>query len=838
MIKRKRASLWLLGSLLLVATGTLWLWIRLPGLVERRLVHAIHDLGFSEVHLNVRSVGLHHLDLASVFIGTSRAEGVSVASLILDFRLRDLKRGRIARLAAAGVALTLTGDSGGLRPVGLAPLFSGPGGQGALVLERLEVTGATATLRGSGGTLPIPFELEWRRRPGQNQTVLTARLFPRGERVTVSGHLDLDHGDGTLTATAARARALAFLPPLPPPLPQLLRLEMGLAGRIDLRGWVPAGAFLTLTTGTLEFAWNHAVIGGTAALACGFDDRWRPGNIRLKLAMTQLSGTGWRADLPLRLEARGTSPDELRLSLAPWALAAPAPLQIERLTARLTRQGERASLSGDIAATLPLDGAARLVPGASGRGSLRATGRFKLTLGPHRVEWQANGRVDGRSLQVARESLRGGLDRLSCTLRLAGQGKSLSATGALRGTGGSFAAAGLAGHDLAFTLPFRLDAGPAGARLAPPVSPAGTFVLPVLRLGETDLGSLAGPVALTGQGLTVAATLKPPAPMPVLTLDGTLRPSGEITVAYRIPPTSLRRQDGLDRLLPALKGYSVTGTLYGEGELVFRDGTWLSPASFRLSGGEFTTPGGSLAISGIEAGLRLADLWTLRSEQSQHLTFSRLKMGDVQIDDGRLAISLEGPQSLFLEAGEFRYSRGRVTILPFRFPFGAAEFAVTLYADRLRFDDTINQLMGEPAAAGDAELNGLLTLVIRDGLPTFRSGHLYSTPGMRGNLRLKRGSVVTGGMVLVEEAMSDFNYEWVRVTLESTGDKLDLTAFIQGAPAGKLPLLYDAGQRDFVRDPAGRRAVELKGLLLELRFREIDLRRLLAGGTRLTRTPR
>jgi len=838
MIKRKRASLWLLGSLLLLAAGALGLWIRLPGLVERRLVHAIRDLGFSEVHLNVRSVGLHHLDLASLFIGTSREEGVSVASLTLDFRLRDLKRGRIARLAAAGVALTLAGGPQGFRSVGLAPLFSGPGRQGALVLERLEVTGAVATLRGSGEAFPIPFDLEWRRPPGQDQTLLTARLFPRGERVTVTGRLDLDHGDGTLTATATRARALAFLPPLPPPLPQLLRLEMGLAGRIDLRGWAPAGASLTLTTDTLEFAWNRAVIDGTAALTCDFDARWRPGSIHLKLALTQRSGTGWRADLPLRLEARGTSPSELHLSLAPWALAAPAPLQIERLTARLTRQGERASLAGDFAATLPLDRAARLVPGASGRGSLRGTGRFALSLGPHRLEWQANGRVGGRSLQVARESLRGGLDRLSCTLRLAGQGKSFSVTGSLRGTGGRFTAAGLAGHDLAFTLPFRLDAGPAGVRLASPVDSAGTFALPSLRLGETDLGSLAGPVALTGQGLTVAATLKPPAPMPVLTLEGTLRPSGEITVAYRIPPTPLPRQHGLDRLLSALKDYSVAGTLYGEGKLEFRGGTWLSPASFRLSGGEFKAVDGSLTVSGIEAGLRLADLRTLRSEPGQRLTFTHLKMGDFRIDDGRLAIALEGPQSLFLEAGEFRYSRGRVTILPFRYPLGAAEFAVTLYADRLRFDDTINQLMGEPAAAGDAELNGLLTLVIRDGLPTFRSGHLYSTPGMRGNLRLKRGSVVTGGMVLVEEAMSDFNYEWVRVTLESTGDKLDLTAFIQGAPAGKLPLLYDAGQRDFVRDPAGRRAVELKGMLLELRFREIDLRRLLAGGARLTRTPR
>jgi len=816
----------------------LWLWIRLPGLVEHRLIRALHDLGFPEVHLDVRSVGLHHLDLASVFIGTARDEGVAAASLTMDFRLRDLRRGRIARLAAAGVALTLAGGPEGLRPIGLAPLRSGAGGKGTPVLERLEVAGATATLRWNGATQTVPFDLEWRRRPGQSRTDLTARLFPRGERLTIAGCLDLDHGNGTLTATAARARALAFLPPLPRPFPQLLRLELGLTGRIDLRGWVPAGASLALTTDTLEFSWARAEIGGSAALACDFDARWQPGNIRLKLALTQRSGQGWRADLPLRLEIGGASTDELNLVLAPWALAAPAPLQIEHLAARLTCRGDRTSLSGDFAATFPLRGVAALAPGTSGHGSLWGAGSFTLAGGSGGLEWQANCRAQGRSLRVAKGDLRGEFDHLAGTLRLAGRNGSCSVSGSLWGAGGSFSAAGLAGRGLGFTLPLRLDSGPGGIRLATPAGPAGAFTLAALRAEGIDLGSLAGPAALTREGFTVTATLKPPPPIPGLALAGTLRPGGEITIAYRIPPTLLRHGDRLDRLLPALKGYSIAGTLTGTGQVALRHGAWLSPASFELSGGECQATDGSLAVTGIEAELRLADLRAIRSEQGQRITFTRLKMGDFQIDDGRLAITLEGPQSLFLEAGEFLYSRGRVTILPFRYPFGATEFAVTLYADRLRFDDTINQLLGEPTAAGDAELNGLLTLTVRDGLPIFQSGHLYSTPGVRGNLRLKRGSVVTGGMVLVEEAMSDFNYEWVRVSLESTGDKLNMTAFIQGAPAGKLPLLYDAGKRDFVRDPAGRRAIELKGLLLELRFREIDLRRLLAGGARLTLTSR
>ena len=81
--------------------------------------------------------------------------------------------------------------------------------------------------------------------------------------------------------------------------------------------------------------------------------------------------------------------------------------------------------------------------------------------------------------------------------------------------------------------------------------------------------------------------------------------------------------------------------------------------------------------------------------------------------------------------------------------------------------------------------------------------------------------------------MSDFNYDWVRVTLESSGEKLNLTAFINGAPARKLPLVYDPGKREFLREPQGKRSVDLKGLLLELRFREIDLKALLSGGSRV-----
>ncbi|MCU0287490.1 MAG: hypothetical protein MUF15_13985, partial [Acidobacteria bacterium] len=84
-----------------------------------------------------------------------------------------------------------------------------------------------------------------------------------------------------------------------------------------------------------------------------------------------------------------------------------------------------------------------------------------------------------------------------------------------------------------------------------------------------------------------------------------------------------------------------------------------------------------------------------------------------------------------------------------------------------------------------------------------------------------------------EEAVKNFDYEWIKLKLDTIKNKLNVTAFINGVPADKLPLTYDMKTKNIVRDAAGKRTLELKGLLLELRFKDLDLKRLMRGGFKI-----
>jgi len=130
-------------------------------------------------------------------------------------------------------------------------------------------------------------------------------------------------------------------------------------------------------------------------------------------------------------------------------------------------------------------------------------------------------------------------------------------------------------------------------------------------------------------------------------------------------------------------------------------------------------------------------------------------------------------------------------------------------------------------ASGEGELNGIIPLSVREGNLVFNHGYLYSKPGAKGNIKIENSKQVSGGVVIVEEAMKDFLYSSIKIKLNTENDYLNIFVYIDGFPNRKLPLIYDSKQKDFVRHPDGKGRVSLKGLLLELRFLDIDIKRLL-----------
>jgi hypothetical protein len=159
---------------------------------------------------------------------------------------------------------------------------------------------------------------------------------------------------------------------------------------------------------------------------------------------------------------------------------------------------------------------------------------------------------------------------------------------------------------------------------------------------------------------------------------------------------------------------------------------------------------------------------------------------------------------------------------------------MTFNFDRVNFAQMLNALVGKTMVSGDAEMSGIIPVRWNKGSPVFLDGDLHSTPGRGGNLRVSQPELIANGQALVEEAIRDFRYNWIKVKLGGRNDRLDMIVSIDGAPSRKLPLRYDAKKKDFIKDPAGGRHVELKGLLLDIRFLDIDLKDLLKASSQMT----
>ena len=246
-----------------------------------------------------------------------------------------------------------------------------------------------------------------------------------------------------------------------------------------------------------------------------------------------------------------------------------------------------------------------------------------------------------------------------------------------------------------------------------------------IKTPSANWGDLQGEISLERDSLRLLATLRTPlAPLSVK-MEGTLRQErgGPLfSLHYTLPPAKFHHSDSLTALSPLLKGYSFAGDLSGSGSLSFSGKALSSPSAFRLSQGEILTTSELPSPSGIEGELKMEETLALRSQKG--IRFASRRRRPESFSSREDLFHPRGPRGLLIESADLSYSRGRISsTLPLH--LRSPGFTCTLYCDRIRFDDTINQLMGEPTAQGDAELNGLITLTVKEGLPIFQTGHLY-----------------------------------------------------------------------------------------------------------------
>ena len=680
----------------------------LPGILERRITAELLKMGFRDVHLRVRSVGFGHIDLSQISLGQAPPGGATLASATVDFSLPDLLKSRFERISLSGLEATLRIDGEGLSAPGLEPLLK-PGTGEIPSFQRVVLKGGTITLLLPGQRLRIPLEADLATPDREGPTKIEVRLYPRGEEVRLSGALDLKRGDGAVTATVERASALSFLSDLSLRTLHLLRLDASWESRTEFRSWKMASTSVILKTPAFRLAWEKSTLSGAGALSFRIDGKGGVKDVELRLSLRQESAQTFQTVLPIDFHLAGPDSKRLLFSLSPLTLRSPGSVKVETLRGELLRKGEEIDVKGSFTGGADLSSLSAPLSLDSAQGRVTLQGRFTLSLGREGLRWTLDGSASGRSLSLLREDLQLHLGLLRLPFHAEGGRGAPTARGSLTLSRSSLRkGSSLTVESLDAEVPWRYPLHNTGR---------GTLRLSGIKTPSANWGDLQGEISLERDSLRLLATLRTPlAPLSVK-MEGTLRQErgGPLfSLHYTLPPAKYHHSDSLTALSPLLKGYSFAGDLSGSGSLSFSGKALSSPSAFRLSQGEIlTTSGTPLSLSGIEGELKMEETLALRSQKGIRFHFQKAKAGEILVPGGDLSFTLEGPESLLIESADLSYSRGRISLHPFRYTFGAPGFTCTLYCDRIRFDDTINQLMGEPTAQGDAELNGLITLTVK-----------------------------------------------------------------------------------------------------------------------------
>jgi hypothetical protein len=193
-----------------------------------------------------------------------------------------------------------------------------------------------------------------------------------------------------------------------------------------------------------------------------------------------------------------------------------------------------------------------------------------------------------------------------------------------------------------------------------------------------------------------------------------------------------------------------------------------------------------------------------------------------------IAFQVESPESLFIERISGRWSGGRIFTGGFRLRPDMQEVEIALICDRLELAQILSQL-GLAEAEGEGRMSGRIPLLYADQTIFVDDGFLFTTPGERGNLRIRQSEYLTTGIPadvaqfsplhFAGAALGNFEYNWAKLNVNSQEENLLLMLQIDGKPKERLPYRFDAERNLFVRLEKGDAGGIDQPIKLDVNFR-------------------
>ena len=346
------------------------------------------------------------------------------------------------------------------------------------------------------------------------------------------------------------------------------------------------------------------------------------------------------------------------------------------------------------------------------------------------------------------------------------------------------------------------------------------------RTGEVALGSLKyddiQAVSLDGtvQWDDAAKTFRLKTDAKILSIDGqihadvALGDAGvEVECGIDIPDQDADLSADLAEFLPQFEEISCKGRIGANAVYRILPKTATGHAELHIADTDLFIPEKNLEVRGIGLGFEIPEIAVLKSAPGQTLSFNSVKFDKIETGAGKFSFRMEAPDTWQIENALLDWCGGHIRLGSITYRAGQTSTEAVLYCDRLGLPVFLTQV-GVGQISGSGSINGTIPVVItqKSGqfLPDniyFEDAFLFSTPGEDGVIRGDIDEALLDAesgieMELAKDALKDFSYSWVRMSMISSGENkenLKLSLQLDGKPNRALYYAFDEKTASFIK---------------------------------------
>ncbi len=295
--------------------------------------------------------------------------------------------------------------------------------------------------------------------------------------------------------------------------------------------------------------------------------------------------------------------------------------------------------------------------------------------------------------------------------------------------------------------------------------------------------------------------------------------------AFSIPESSEKIAVDFGKVNGDLSGISLDGKLKLKGVCGNGTGVLKTEAEIGLAEANLKMPDSKVSVEGLEFSVLMQDLILMKSLPKQTIRFRKFSAGSLTLETGEIEFQIESPRKYFIEKSSFSWCNGHVYSQAMRIVPGE-DLDFTLFCDRLNFAAILKQIQAAEAS-GDGTVNGRIPVKIRKKRIRIMDGFLYSSPGQGGNIKLGHSQILDNtseiqkkaiDMAIAVSALKDFDYDWVKLSLNSENRKLNVVLDINGKPAKALDFGFDTEVGLYKAEEGSGCTAVFKGILFTINF--------------------